>query len=42
MVRESYINDVDEKRRGEESDFVIVVVSVGKKVGAVGEGIRAC
>ena len=40
VVRESHINNVDKKGWGKESDSVIVIIRVRKKVGAVGEGIR--
>ena len=39
---ESYINDVDKEGRRKESDSIVVIVRVGKKAGAVEEGIRTC
>ena len=42
MVGESYVNYIDEEGWGKNSDSIIVIVGVGKKVRAAGEGIRAC
>ena len=41
-VGESCINDVDKEGRRKESDFVIVIIRVGKKARAAGEGIWTC
>ena len=41
-MEESYVDYIDEERWGKESDSFIVVVCVGKKIRAVGEGVWSC
>ena len=41
MVGEGYVDNVDKKRWGEESDSVVVVIGFGEEVRAAREGIRA-
>ena len=41
-VGEGHINDIDEEGQGKESDSIVVIVRVGKKVRTVGEGIWTC
>ena len=39
---QGYINDIDKEGRGKESDSIVVIVRLGKDIGAVGEGVWAC
>ena len=38
---EGDVNNMDEERRREESDSIVIVISLGKEVRATREGIRA-
>ena len=42
MVGKSHVNDIDKEGWEKESDSVIIVVRVGKKIRVVGEDIRTC
>ena len=42
VVGESHINDIDKEGQGKESDSIIVIVRVGKKVRTAEEGIWTC
>ena len=42
MVREGYVDNINDEGRGKEGNSVIVIIGVGKEVGMVREGIGAC
>ena len=42
VMGESYVDHIDEERWGKESDFIIVIICVRKKIRVAGEGICSC